>query len=192
MMAKLFVKTIAFLGFGSLFTAIGCSSPKQYRLGETIPIGSYVLSISTTEITHEVHQRQLVVHYRCTASGSASLSQSERDDLVSACRSPRFSLIDGRRSDYAPTQVALAALYHADRTAYQESYTHDEDSRVIDPALEAKNKKEADVWAETALHSAPEQWVVIFDIPEDAARFTLELKPSLFGSSAAAIIALDR
>jgi len=28
---------------------------------------------------------------------------------------------------------------------YQESYTHDEDSRVINPSVEAKNKKEADV-----------------------------------------------
>jgi len=86
----------------------------------------------------------------------------------------------------------LAAMYRADRTAYQESYTHDEDSRVINLSVEAKNKKEADVWAESALHGPPEQWVVVFDIPEDATKFTLELKPSLFGSSAAAIIALDR
>ena len=82
-------------------------------------------------------------------------------------------------------------MYRADRTAYQESYTHDEDSRVINPSVEAKNKKEADV-AESALHGPPEQWVVVFDVPEDATKFTLELKPSLFGSSAAAIIALDR
>ena len=121
-----------------------------------------------------------------------SLSQSEREEFLSACRSPRFRLLDGRENEYAPEEVVLAAMYRADRTAYQESYTHDEDSRVINLSVEAKNKKEADVWAESALHGPPEQWVVVFDIPEDATKFTLELKPSLFGSSAAAIIALDR
>ena len=175
-----------------LLTAAGCSRPKQYRLGEAIPIGSYTMSISMTEMTHLVHQRQLVVFYRCTEAGGASVSQSEREAFLSACRSPRFRLLDGRENEYAPEEVVLAAMYRADRTAYQESYTHDEDSRVINPSVEAKNKKEADVWAESALHGPPEQWVVVFDIPEDATKFTLELKPSLFGSSAAAIIALDR
>ena len=33
-----------------LLTAAGCSRPKQYRLGETIPIGSYTMSISMTEM----------------------------------------------------------------------------------------------------------------------------------------------
>ena len=172
-------------------TAAGCSRPKQYRLGEAIPIGSYTMSISMTEMTHLVHQRQLVVFYRCTGAGGASVSQSEREAFLSACRSPRFRLLDGRENEYAPEEVVLAAMYRADRTAYQESYTHDEDSRVINPSVEAKNKKEADV-AESALHGPPEQWVVVFDVPEDATKFTLELKPSLFGSSAAAIIALGR
>jgi hypothetical protein len=192
MMAKVLVKAIALLGCSSLFTATECSPPKQYRLGERIPIGSYILSISKTEITHELHQRQLVVHYRCTASGSTALSQSERDDLFSACQSPNFSLLDNKSNDYAPSRVELTALYIGDKTAYQESYTNDEESRVINPAVEAKNKKEADVWAESAMHSSPEQWVVIFEVPEEATKFTLKLKPSLFESSDTAIIALDR
>ncbi len=192
MIAKFSVRAVAVVGCIGLLTAAGCSSPKQYRLGEAIPIGSYTLSISTTEVTHQVHQRQLVVHYRCTGSSWTSLSQSEREQFVSACRSPRFRLLDGRNKEYAPAEVVLAAMYRADRTAYQEFYTHDEDSRVINPAVEIKNRKEADVWAESALHSAPEQWVVIFDVPEDAAKFTLELKPSLFESSASSVIALDR
>ena len=128
-----------------LLTAAGCSRPKQYRLGEAIPIGSYTMSISMTEMTHLVHQRQLVVFYRCTGAGGASVSQSEREAFLSACRSPRFRLLDGRENEYAPEEVVLAAMYRADRTAYQESYTHDEDSRVINPSVEAKNKKEADV-----------------------------------------------
>ena len=117
-----------------LLTAAGCSRPKQYRLGEAIPIGSYTMSISMTEMTHLVHQRQLVVFYRCTGAGGASVSQSEREAFLSACRSPRFRLLDGRENEYAPEEVVWAAMYRA----------------------------------------------------------ALELKPSLFGSSAAAIITLDR
>jgi hypothetical protein len=191
MTAKHLRTTFAVVGCISLMTAAGCSRPKQYRIGEAIPIGSYTLSISMTEMTHLVHQRQLVVFYRCTGTGGASLSQSEREEFLSACRSPRFRLLDGRENEYPPEEVELAAMYRADRTAHQESYTHDEDSRVINPGVEAKNKKEADVWAESALHGAPEQWVVVFDVPEDATKFTLELKPSLFGSSGAMVV-LDR
>ena len=174
-----------------LLTAAGCSRPKQYRLGEAIPIGSYTMSISMTEMTHLVHQRQLVVFYRCTEAGGASVSQSEREAFLSACRSPRFRLLDGRENEYAPEEVVLAAMYRADRTAYQESYTHDEDSRVIILASRPRTRKKQ-TCAESALHGTPEQWVVVFDVPEDATKFTLELKPSLFGSSAAAIIALGR
>ena len=192
MSAKLVRKAVATVGYISLLTAAGCSRPKPYSLGEAIPIGSYTLSISTTEMTHQMHQRQLVVFYRCTGLGGRSLPQSEWEQSLSACRSPKFRLLDGEENNYAPAEVELAAMYRADRTAYQESYTHDEDSRVIDPAVETKNRKEADVWAESALRSAPEQWVIVFDIPEDAARFTLEVKPSIFGSSDTPVIALDR
>ena len=52
-----------------LLTAAGCSRPKQYRLGEAIPIGSYTMSISMTEMTHLVHQRQLVVFLPLYRSG---------------------------------------------------------------------------------------------------------------------------
>jgi hypothetical protein len=192
MNAKLVGKAVAMVGYIGLLTAAGCSRPKPYRLGEAIPIGSYTLSISTTEMTHQMHQRQLVVFYRCTGSSGTPLPQSEWEQSLSACRSPRFRLRDGGENKYAPAEVELAAMYRADRTAYQSSYTHDEDSRVIDPAVETKNRKEADVWAESALHSAPEQWVIVFDVSEDAAKFTLEVKPSLFESSDTAIIALDR
>jgi hypothetical protein len=181
---------LAVVGCVSLMTAVGCSRPKQYRLGEAIPIGSYTLSISMTEMTHLLHQRQLVVFYRCTGAGWTSLAQSEREEFVSSCRSPRFRLQDGRENEYAPEEVELATMYRADRTAYQEAYTSDEDSRVINPSVESKNRKEADKWAEAALYGPAEQWVIVFDVPEDAANFTLELKPSFFGSTAS--IALDR
>src|SRR5256884_9614248 len=64
MTAKHLRMTFAVVGCISLLTAAGCSRPKQYRLGEAIPIGSYTMSISMTEMTHLVHQRQLVVFYR--------------------------------------------------------------------------------------------------------------------------------
>src|SRR5438309_1787528 len=114
--------------------------------------------------------------------GHPSRSRNGRSSSVS-CRSPRFTLLDGGENEYAPEEVELATMYRADRTAYQEAYTNDEDSRVINPSVESKNKKEADKWAEAALYGPPEQWVIVFDVPENAAKFTLELKPSFFGSS---------
>jgi len=71
------------VGCVSLLAVVGCSRPKQYRLGEAIPVGSYTLSISMTEMTHQLHQRQLVIFYRCNGAGWTSLSQSEREEFVS-------------------------------------------------------------------------------------------------------------
>jgi hypothetical protein len=36
-------------------------------------------------------------------------------------------------------------MYRANRTAYQEAYTSDEDSRVINPSVESKNT-EMSLW----------------------------------------------
>jgi len=146
---------LAAVGCVSLLAVVGCSRPKQYRLGEAIPVGSYTLSMSMTEMTHQLHQRQLVIFYRCNGAGWTSLSQSEREEFGSSCRSPRFTLLDGGENEYAPEEVELATMYRADRTAYQEAYTNDEDSRVINPSVESKNKKEADKWAEAALYALP-------------------------------------
>ncbi len=129
------------MGCVSLLAVVGCSRPKQYRLGEAIPVGSYTLSISMTEMTHQLHQRQLVIFYRCNGAGWTSLSQSEREEFVSSCRSPRFTLLDGGENEYAPEEVELATMYRADRTAYQEAYTNDEDSRVINPSVDVEEQE---------------------------------------------------
>ena len=94
-----------------LLTAAGCSRPKQYRLGEAIPIGSYTMSISMTEMPTWYTNANWLFFTAVLERMGPSLSQSEREEFLSACRSPQFRLLDGRENEYAPEEVVLAAMY---------------------------------------------------------------------------------
>jgi hypothetical protein len=177
----------------AISVACGPNALTQYPMGQSIKVGSYTLSISSTEMTYEYDQTQLVVSYRCMGPDWNSLSPSDKERYTNTCRSDRFVLVDGSEHKYSSARTVLRDMYFADRSAYEEYYSSSVGSHEIDSQREAQGKKLADEWARGALLKAPEDWVIVFEIPQNARNFHLLIDTGTsWGRDLNATVKLDR
>lgn len=151
--------------------------PKSFARGQSIPINSYTVTVSSLETSYSGSQRQLVVFLLW--KGVSATSESDRAHFVATCERKRFSLLDskGNAYDYSGpmTEEKYRAQEVADRMAQAER-------RGMNPSPNEYNNLRR--WGEAAerkvAEGAPENWAVVFRIPPEGQDFTLLISRSSY------------